>query len=71
MDSNWILQVLMETEEQDAGVKQEIEGLFQMIRDRQLDAATDKVRFLRGKIGNSEALQRAVSTMERMRMLGK
>jgi predicted ATP-binding protein involved in virulence len=71
MDSNWILQVLMETEAQDPAIKHEIEGLFQMIRNRQLDEAMEKVRFLRSKIGNSEALQRAASTMERIQLFGK
>jgi predicted ATP-binding protein involved in virulence len=69
MDSNWILQVLMEAEEQDAEVKREIEGVFQMIRDRKLADAAEMVRSLRGRIGNSEALQRAASTLERMRLL--
>ena len=71
MDSNWILQVLMETEEQDSEIKGAIGRVFAMIRDRRLDDASDMVKSLRRQIGNSEALQLAASTLERIRTLGK
>jgi predicted ATP-binding protein involved in virulence len=69
MDSNWILQVLMETEELDADVKGEIDQVFELLRNRQHDEAGAKVLSLRRRIGNNEALQRAASTLERMRLL--
>ena len=69
MDSNWILQVLMESQELDSGVKHEIGQLFDLLRNRQLDEAGEKILSLRSRIGNSEALQRGASTLERMKLL--
>ena len=69
MDSNWILQVLMEAEELDSGVKHEIDDIFELLRQRRHDEAENRIVSLRSRIGNSEALQRAASTLERMRLL--
>lgn len=71
MDTNWILEVLMDADKEDPSVKNEIESIFDAIRDRQLDDAHAKVTLLRERIGNSEMLQRAASTIERIRLLGK
>jgi len=71
MDTNWILQVLMEADDQDPGVKHEIESIFTRIAERKLDDALNKVVALRQWIGNSETLQRAASTIERIRMINK
>jgi predicted ATP-binding protein involved in virulence len=69
MDSNWILQVLMETEELDSEVKNRLDHIFELLKKRQYEEAEKDVLSLRRQIGNSEALQRAASTLERMRLL--
>lgn len=69
MDSNWVLQVLMEAEELDSGVKRQIDHVFELLKDRNFDDANGKITSLRREIGNSEALQRAASTLERMKLL--
>ena len=69
MDSNWILQVLMEAEELDTSVKHEVACVFDLLRLRRLGEAGEMIGALRSRIGNSETLQRAASTLERMRLL--
>lgn len=71
MDSNWVLRVLMNAEEQNVDVKNEIAEVFKMIERRDLETAMAKIAELRAKLGNSEALQRAASTVERIRLLGQ
>ncbi len=71
MDTNWILEVLMDTDKEEPGVKHAIESIFALIAARKLDDALVQVVGLRQRIGNSEMLQRAASTIERIRMLNK
>ena len=71
MDSNWILKVLMGADEQDSNVKRKLSDIFRLITDKELDEANAKIGELRQQIGNSEAIQRAASTIERIRVLGK
>src|SRR5207247_1134997 len=71
MDSNWILQVLMGTDYQDSKVTQDLKRVFKLIEERKLREAEAEVVKLRGTVGNNEAIQRAASTIERVRMLGK
>lgn len=71
MDSNWVLEVLMEADPLDPSVDREIEKIHQLIRNGELDQAATAVASLRRKIGNSEALQRAASTVDRIRLLGQ
>ena len=69
MDTNWILQVLMDSDEQDPRIKKDIEAIFALITARKLEEAQAKTQELRQWIGNSEALQRTASTIERIRIL--
>jgi predicted ATP-binding protein involved in virulence len=71
MDSNWILRVLMGAEDQNADVKSELDHIFKLITERRIDEAASNVAALRARVGNSESIQRAASTIERVRMLGK
>lgn len=71
MDSNWILQVLMGAEEQDIAVKSQLSTLFRLISERQLEEAERNIQELRSKIGNSQSIQRAASTIERVKILGR
>ena len=69
MDTNWILQVLMDADEQEPAVKKDLETVFALIAERKLDEAQSKVQGLRLQIGNSELIQRAASAIERVRMI--
>ncbi|WP_425616371.1 AAA family ATPase [Anatilimnocola sp. NA78] len=71
MDTNWILQVLMNADEQQPDVKHDLKHIFDLIAERKLDDAQLEVGKVREQIGNSEALQRAASTIERIRLFGK
>lgn len=68
MDSNWILEVLMDSDEQDPAIKKSIAEVLAMIVEKKLDEAQTRIQSLRQQIGNSEAIQRAASTIERIRM---
>jgi predicted ATP-binding protein involved in virulence len=71
MDTNWILEVLMDAEKEEPVIARAIEAIFQLIKNRQLDDAQAKVLELRQRIGNSEMLQRAASTIDRIRMINR
>lgn len=71
MDTNWILQALMNADEQEPEVKQQLETIFTLLSNHQLDTAQRRIQKLRQQIGNSEMLQRAASTVDRIRLLGK
>ena len=71
MDTNWILEVLMEADKEEPSVKQGIEAIFNLIDERRLDDAQARVLELRQRIGNSEMLQRAASTIERIRTINR
>lgn len=71
MDSNWILEVLQEADPMDAEVARTLNEISQLTTQRQLVQAQELVSTLRGRIGNSAALQRAASTIERIKVLGK
>ncbi|MEO8493884.1 MAG: AAA family ATPase [Planctomycetota bacterium] len=71
MDTNWILEVLMDADKQEPTIRQGIEATFGLIANRRLDEAQAKLVELRQQIGNSEMLQRAASTIERMRMINR
>jgi predicted ATP-binding protein involved in virulence len=71
MDTNWILEVLMDADKEVPSVKHGIEGIFNLIAERKLDDAQLKLLELRQRIGNSEMLQRAASTIDRMRMINR
>ncbi|MBJ6727578.1 AAA family ATPase [Geomesophilobacter sediminis] len=71
MDSNWILQVLMGADEQDPDIKEELHVVHKLISDKKLVEADKMIYELRQRIGNNEALQRAASTVERVRVFGR
>jgi hypothetical protein len=71
MDTNWILEVLMDADKEEPDVKQGIEAVFDLIAQRRLDDAQAKIVEIRQQIGNSETLQRAASTIDRIRMLNR
>ncbi len=71
MDTNWILEVLMDADKEEPLIKQSIEAIFRLIDARRLDDAQAKVIELRQQIGNSEMLQRAASTIERIRLINR
>jgi len=71
MDSNWILRVLMGADDQDVEVLHKLDRVFKLIAQKNLAEAEATVQQLRQQTGNSEAIQRAASTIERMRILGK
>lgn len=71
MDSNWVVEVLMGGSKCNARVKERLAKVFQLIKDRKLADAEREALLLRGEIGNSDELQRAVSMVERIKLLGK
>jgi predicted ATP-binding protein involved in virulence len=71
MDSNWVVEVLMGGSKCNAQVKARLAKIFQLINDRNLAEAECETHLLRGEIGNSDELQRAVSMVERIKVLGK
>lgn len=71
MDSNWVVEVLMGGSKCNAQVKERLVRVFQLIKDRNLADAEREALLLRGEIGNSDELQRAVSMIERIKLLGK
>lgn len=71
MDTNWILDVLMEADSQTPEVKSELDAIYDLIQSEDLDSAHDRAMRLRQLIGNSQSLQRIISTIERIRRLGK
>lgn len=71
MDSNWIIEVLMQGAERNATVKSRLEQIFALIDHKDLDAAAKEVAELRAETGNSDRLQRAASLIERIKTLGR
>ncbi|MCY2968677.1 MAG: hypothetical protein NT069_34475 [Planctomycetota bacterium] len=61
----------MDAEKEEPEISRAIEAIFEMIANRQLDDAQAKVLEVRQRIGNSEILQRAASTIERIRMINR
>lgn len=70
-DSNWILDVLMGADEMNQDVESTLESASQLISERKLDAATELIQALRSDVGNTEAIQRLASIIERVERLGK
>lgn len=71
MDSNWIIEVLMQGAERNATVKSRLEHIFALIDQRDLDSAAKEAAELRADTGNSDRLQRATSLIERIKVLGR
>lgn len=70
-DSNWILSVLMGADEMNEEVEKTLDEIASLISKRDLNEARQRVDDLRGEVGNTEAIQKLVSTLERIERLGK
>ena len=70
-DSNWILSVLMGADEMSEDVEKDLEVIARLISERNLTEARTKTDDLRKRVGNTEAIQKLVSTIERIERLGK
>jgi predicted ATP-binding protein involved in virulence len=70
-DSNWILNVLMGADEMSEDVEKALEEIASLISKRDLSEAKTKVDDLRKRVGNTEAIQKLASTIERIERLGK
>ncbi|RBP52901.1 AAA family ATPase [Arenicella xantha] len=70
-DSNWILDVLMDADDQNAEVEQAIGEISKLLAEKNLESAAKKIAALRDTIGNTAAIQRAASSLDRIRLLGK
>lgn len=70
-DSNWILRVLMGADEMNEDVESKLENASRLISERNLDGAKELIHTLRNDVGNTEAIQRLASMIERIERLGK
>ncbi len=71
MDSNWVVEVIMGGSKANPDVKKRLDDIFVLLEKKQLPEAEQAAYALRGEIGNSEDLQRAVSMIDRIKVLGK
>jgi predicted ATP-binding protein involved in virulence len=71
MDSNWILSVLMDADPMDEGVERRLDEIKTLLVEGNIDQATAILNELRGEVGNSGAIQRAASSIERFKYLHK
>ncbi len=71
MDSNWVVETIMGGSKCNADVKERLAKVFALIKDKNLPEAEDEALKLRGNVGNSDDIQRAVSMIERIKLLGK
>lgn len=70
-DSNWILSVLMGADEISQEVEAKLENISRLISRRDLDSAKLRISSLREDVGNTEAIQRLASMIERIERLGR
>jgi predicted ATP-binding protein involved in virulence len=71
MDSNWVVEILMGGSKCNEQVKARLSTVFRLITEQKFQEAEEESFRLRGEIGNSDELQRAVSMIERIKVLGK
>jgi predicted ATP-binding protein involved in virulence len=71
MDSNWILNVLMGSDDKNLQVEAALETIKDLLMEKKIEDATVILHDLRSKVGNSYAIQRAASSIERFKILGK
>jgi len=72
MDSNWILDVLMNADDQNQQIEKSNEEIFSLISESKIDIAKLKLQELRDRInGSSEVIEKAEALIERMRLLGR
>lgn len=70
MDSNWILETVQGADERDPDVKRRIKAIFEHLARKELKPAESEIIRLRTDFGNSGDVQRAMSHLERLKMLG-
>ncbi|APX74895.1 recombination protein F [Achromobacter insolitus] len=70
-DSNWILNVLMGAGEMNEYVEKDLQEIAHLVSERSLSEARIKADDLRKRVGNTEAIQKLASTIERIERLGK
>lgn len=70
-DSNWILRVLMDADEMTEDVESKLTTASSLVSTRDLEGARRLIEELRNDVGNTEALQRLASMIERIERLGK
>jgi predicted ATP-binding protein involved in virulence len=71
-DSNWILSVLMGGDEMNEDVESKLENASRLISERNLDGARELIHSLRADVnGNTDAIQRLASMVERIERLGR
>ncbi len=70
-DSNWILNVLMGTNEMDDEIERELDGVSLLIADRKLEEARERLLDLRVRFGNPDRIQALASLLERVDRLGR
>ena len=71
MDSNWILNVLMGGNEMDPEIKKDIKAVQAYAVRREFQKARELLKSLRERVGNSQEIQFAASTIDRIELLGK
>jgi predicted ATP-binding protein involved in virulence len=71
MDSNWVVETIMGGTKCTPVVKRQLERVFRLIKEKNLAEAEQEAQLLRGEVGNSDDIQRAVSMIERIKLLGK
>jgi predicted ATP-binding protein involved in virulence len=71
MDSNWVVETIMGGSKCNTDVKEQLAKVFALIKDKKLPEAENEALKLRGDVGNSDDIQRAVSMIERIKLLGK
>lgn len=71
MDSNWILKVHMGGKDMDPEIKKDIIAAEKHAVRREFSEAEALIQSLRERVGNSEEIQFAASTLERLKLVGK
>jgi predicted ATP-binding protein involved in virulence len=71
MDSNWVVEVIMGGSKINSEVKGRLDQIFKLLQEKNLAEAERNALTLRGEIGNSEYLQRAISMIDRIKVLGR
>jgi predicted ATP-binding protein involved in virulence len=71
MDSNWILEVLMDGKDMDPGVKNDIKAVQELAVRREFQQARALLASLRERVGNAKEIQLAASTVDRVELLGR
>jgi predicted ATP-binding protein involved in virulence len=71
MDSNWILEVLMDGKDMDPDVKKDIKAVQELAVKRDFQRARALLAGLRQRVGASKEIQLAASTVDRVDLLGQ